>query len=402
MPQTDPSWGWMPYPWVAIPHAKEGPLQGLTFAVKDLFHIKGYPTSAGQPLILTMSGIQSSTAPVVDTCLSAGAEFKGKTITDEFAFSMNGNNAHFGAPVNGAAPDRIAGGSSSGSAAVVSHGLVDFALGSDTGGSVRAPASHCGLIGLRPSHDRISLEGCYPLSPSLDTCGWFASDIQTFQRVGRVLLRPDASASVSSIRLITPSDLWALVAPEVKQAYAPAVQRATDIFGAPIAQPIVIESIDAMVLNLRIVQAFEAWKTNGTLIRQFHPPIGPGVRERLEWASQITEEAYQSACTFRDHFRSAMRDLLADDGFLMLPTMPDIAPLRLTSEAELDRYRMASVQLLCTASLAGLPQISLPLVSRNGAPLGLSLIGPPGRDQALIELSNQLLSRSASVQTISN
>lgn len=397
MPQTDQSLGWMPYPWVAIPHANEGPLQGLTFAVKDLFHIKGYPTSAGQPLILTMSGIQSSTASAVDACLSAGAEFKGKTITDEFAFSMNGNNAHFGAPVNGAAPERIAGGSSSGSAAVVSHGLVDFALGSDTGGSVRAPASHCGLIGLRPTHGRIRLDGCYPLSPSLDTCGWFARDVETFQRVGRVLLGEDASPFVSSVRLIVPSDLWSLLASEVEQEYAPAVQRAAEIFGVPIAQPIVMESIDAMVLNLRMIQAFEAWKTNGELIRQFHPPIGPGVRERLEWASQITTEAYQSACTFRDHFRRAMRDLLADDGFLMLPTMPDVAPLRATNEIDLDRYRTASVQLLCTASLAGLPQISLPLASRSGAPLGLSLIGPPGRDQALIELSKRLLSRSSLV-----
>ncbi len=391
MSQTDQSLGWMPYPWVAIPYANEGPLQGLTFAVKDLFHIKGYPTSAGQPLILTMSGLQSSTAFAVDACLSAGAEFKGKTITDEFAFSMNGNNAHFGAPVNGAAPDRITGGSSSGSAAVVSHDLVDFALGSDTGGSVRAPASHCGLIGLRPTHGRISLDGCYPLSPSLDTCGWFAKDIEIFQRVGRVLLGEDAGPSVSSVRLILPSDLWSLLASEVAKAYAPAVQHAAEIFGAPIARPIVMESIDAMVLNLRIIQAFEAWKTNGELIRQFHPPIGPGVRERLEWASQISEEAYQSACTFRDHFRRAMRDLLADDGFLMLPTMPDVAPLRATNEIDLDRYRMASVQLLCTASLAGLPQISLPLASRLGVPLGLSLVGPPGHDQALIELSKKLL-----------
>jgi amidase len=153
-----------------------------------------------------------------------------------------------------------------------------------------------------------------------------------------------------------------------------------------------MESIDAMVLNLRIVQAFEAWKTNGQLIQQYRPPIGPGVRERLEWASRITEEEYQSACSFRDRFRVSMRDLLADDSILVLPTMPDIAPLRATNEGDLDRYRMASVQLLCTASLAGLPQISLPLASRLGAPLGLSLIGPAGQDQALIELAKKMLS----------
>ncbi len=384
----------MPYPWVPLPHADAGPLSGLTFAVKDLFHIKGYPTSVGQPLILAMSGIQSSTAPAVQACLDAGAAFRGKTVTDEFAFSMNGNNAHFGAPVNGAAPERITGGSSSGSAAVVSHKVVDFALGTDTGGSVRAPASHCGLVGLRPTHDRVSLQDCYPLSPSLDTCGWFARDIQTFQRVGAVLLGPDDMPASERVRLFAPPDLWSLLSPEVRQAYEPAIRVVSDVLGAPIAQSISLESIDAMVLNLRIVQAAEAWQTNGAFIQQFHPPIGPGVRERLEWASQITVEMARSASDFRDRFRASLRDLLAGDGVLMLPTMPDIAPLRATSETDLDRYRTASVQLLCTASLAGLPQISLPLVMRQGAPLGLSLIGPAGQDRALIDLAERVMQAS--------
>jgi hypothetical protein len=132
-----------------------------------------------------MSGIKTRTASTVQKLLDAGARFVGKTVTDELAFSMNGNNAHFGAPINGAAKDRITGGSSSGSASAVSSGLCDFAIGTDTGGSVRAPANHCGLYGLRPTHGRISLEGALDLAPSLDSCGWFARDIGTFARVGR-------------------------------------------------------------------------------------------------------------------------------------------------------------------------------------------------------------------------
>jgi amidase len=388
----------MPYPWVPVPQAASGPLHGLTFAVKDLFHIKGYPTSAGQPMMLATSGIQTSTAPAVQACLDAGATFRGKTITDEFAFSMNGNNAHFGAPVNGADPARISGGSSSGSAAVVSHRLVDFALGTDTGGSVRAPSSHCGLIGLRPTHDRVSLQGCYPLSPSLDTCGWFARDLQTFSRVGSVLLGPDARPATRSVRLLFPADLWALLAPEVREAHGPALTLLSDLFGSPVSVSITHESIDAMVLNLRIVQAFEAWQTNGAFIEQYCPPIGPGVRERLEWASQITLEMFASASDSRDRVKDAMRTLLADDGLLVLPTMPDIAPLRTTSEADLDRYRTASVQLLCAASLAGLPQISLPLSQREGAPLGLSLIGPAGQDRALIDLAARVMQAAESAR----
>jgi amidase len=398
MLKTDPSRGWMPYPWVPVPQAASGPLHGLTFAVKDLFHIKGYPTSAGQPMMLATSGIQTSTAPAVQACLDAGATFRGKTITDEFAFSMNGNNAHFGAPVNGADPARISGGSSSGSAAVVSHRLVDFALGTDTGGSVRAPSSHCGLIGLRPTHDRVSLQGCYPLSPSLDTGGWFARDLQTFSRVGSVLLGPDARPATRSVRLLFPADLWALLAPEVREAHGPALTLLSDLFGSPVSVSIAHESIDAMVLNLRIVQAFEAWQTNGAFIEQYCPPIGPGVRERLEWASQITLEMFASASGFRDRVKDAMRTLLADDGLLVLPTMPDIAPLRTTSEADLDRYRTASVQLLCAASLAGLPQISLPLSQREGAPLGLSLIGPAGQDRALIDLAARVMQAAESAR----
>ena len=150
----------LPYPPAPVPHATAPlPLSGKRFAVKDIFDVAGYPTGCGNPHALAASGIKAATAPAVQAWLDAGAVFAGKVVTDELAFSMNGKNAHFGAPRNGAAPDRIAGGSSSGSASAVSNGLADLALGSDTGGSVRAPASHCGLIGMRPTHGRIGLEG---------------------------------------------------------------------------------------------------------------------------------------------------------------------------------------------------------------------------------------------------
>src|SRR5918998_1321207 len=129
---ADPARAFVPYPPVEVAHAPSGPLSGLTFAAKDLFDVAGYPTGGGSPHVLAMSGIKTRTAPVVQQLLDAGARFVGKTVTDELAFSMNGNNAHFGAPINGAAPERITGGSSSGSASAVSSRLCDFALGSDT------------------------------------------------------------------------------------------------------------------------------------------------------------------------------------------------------------------------------------------------------------------------------
>src|SRR3712207_6044678 len=120
---ADPARAFLPYPAVQVPHAPAGPLAGLTLAVKDLFDVAGYPTGGGSPHVLAMSGVKARTAPAVQKLLDAGARFVGKTHTDELAFSLNGRNAHFGTPVNGGAPERIPGGSSSGSASAGSHGL---------------------------------------------------------------------------------------------------------------------------------------------------------------------------------------------------------------------------------------------------------------------------------------
>lgn len=228
---SHPSRSFMPYPDVAVPHAPGGPLHGLRFAVKDLFDVAGYPTGGGNPHVLAMSGIKTSTAPAVQCLLGAGAALVGKTHTDELAFSMNGKNAHYGAPVNGAAPDRIAGGSSSGSASAVSNGLCDFALGTDTGGSVRAPASHCGLFGIRPTHGRVSLGGCLPLCDSLDTCGFFAREVRTFARVADVLLVPDEEALPGTPRLLLAQDLFALTTPGARDALLSVVARIEDALG---------------------------------------------------------------------------------------------------------------------------------------------------------------------------
>ena len=159
---------------VPVPNAESGPLAGLSLAVKDIFDVAGYVTGCGNPAKASEGRMASKTAAAVQSLLDAGARFAGKTQTDELAFSLMGQNAHFSQPINPAAPDRVTGGSSSGSAAAVAGRLVDIAVGSDTGGSIRAPASFCGLIGLRTTHGRIPLDGAMPLAPSLDTFGWFA------------------------------------------------------------------------------------------------------------------------------------------------------------------------------------------------------------------------------------
>ncbi len=390
MPLNDTAHAFVPYPDVPVARAPTGPLADLTFAAKDLFDVAGYPTGGGSPIVLALSGIKSRTAPTVQRLLDAGARFVGKTVTDEFAFSMNGNNAHFGAPTNGAAPLRITGGSSSGSASAVSSGLCDFALGTDTGGSVRAPANHCGLFGMRPTHGRVSLEGALDLAPSFDTCGWFARDIGTFARVADVLLGADAAPLPERERLLRADDVWALALPAAAAALQGAARRVEGVLGPAQGMTLALESFDAMYWNFRYLQSREAWLTDGPLIERYAPPLGPGVAERFAWSRNVTDEQVSAARVFRTAFRQHLGQLLGSDGVLMLPTMPDIAPLRSADDAGLEDYRNLAIRLLCAAGLSGLPQLSMPLAQREGAPLGLSLLGPAGSDRSLVALAQRI------------
>ena len=391
----DPAHAFMPYPKAPVPHAASGPLAGLSFGVKDLFHVAGYPTSGGQPLLLALLGVQDRTAPTVQRLLAAGARFAGKTITDELAFSMNGQNAHFGAPLNGAAPDRIAGGSSSGSASAVSHRLCDFALGTDTGGSVRAPASHCGLVGLRPTHGRVSLQDALDLSPSFDTCGWFARDVPTFARVADVLLEADACVLPQKVRLLAPTDLWSVALPAAVDALQPARNRVEDVLGRATPVTMALKDVDTVYWHYRYLQGYEAWQVDGGFIRRFAPPLGPGVAQRFAWCAEVSDQQAADARAFRARYREHLTDLLGDDGVLVLPTMPDIAPLVAEGEQALDDYRQRAIRLLCSAGLTGLPQLSLPLARREGAPLGLSLVGPAGSDRSLVRLAERIAASGA-------
>ncbi|MCR6477934.1 amidase [Variovorax sp. ZS18.2.2] len=390
MPLHDPAHAFVPYPDAPVARASTGPLSDLSFAAKDLFDVAGYPTGGGNPIVLAMSGIKTRTAPTVQKLLDAGARFAGKTVTDELAFSMNGNNAHFGAPVNGGAPLRITGGSSSGSASAVSSKLCDFALGTDTGGSVRAPANHCGLYGLRPTHGRVSLEGALDLAPSFDTCGWFARDVGTFARVADVLLDADAPPLPERVRLLRPDDVWALAVPAATDALRGVADRVQSLLGPAQGTTVALESFDAMYWHFRYLQSREAWLTDGPLIERYAPPLGPGVAERFAWSREVTDAQVATARVFRTAFRAHLGALLGTDGVLLLPTMPDIAPLRSDSEASMEDYRNRAIRLLCIAGLAGFPQLSMPLATRDGAPLGISLLGPAGSDRSLIALAERI------------
>jgi amidase len=393
--KDDPVNAFVDYPPVEVPSAETGPLKGLTFAVKDIFDVAGYPTGGGNPIKRAESPEPTESAPLIARLLGAGARFVGKTQTDELTFSLSGQNKHYPVPVNVRAEGRITGGSSSGSAAAVASGLCDFAVGSDTGGSVRAPAGLCGLFGIRPTHGRVPLERTMPLAPSFDAPGYFADDAGTFAKVAPVFLGDDKT-QFEPRRLARADDAFALMAsPREQTALAPAEEAVRAQLGAH--RPVVVapEGLSDWFEIFRTIQSAEAWRAHGAWIEDRDPDMTPGVRERFEYGSTIGPDRLAEARSRRDAVRQRMDDLLGEDGVLMLPTMPMIAPRQDASAEEMQAFRERSLAILCIAGLSGLPQVSLPLASFDGCPLGLSLIGPRGSDRALVNLAVTIAGRFA-------
>jgi amidase len=388
---SDPVHAFVDYPDVPVPNAEGGPLAGLTFAVKDLFDVAGYPTGCGNPVKRAESGPAKAHAPVVARLLAAGARFVGKTHTAELAFSLDGRNAHYGTPTNPAAPGRVPGGSSSGSAAAVAAGLVDIALGSDTGGSVRGPGSFCGLVGLRPTHGRTDLTGALPLAPSFDTVGWFAGSADIYERVGAVLLGDDAPGPKLE-RMLIAGDAFALLAGEAEQAaLRPAVARVAPYLRPAKAVTVAPDGLAAWQQIYRVLQGFEAWAIHGPWITSRDAKLGPQTATRFAVSSRVTAAEAEAARLRRATNRDIVRTLVGDDGVLVLPTMPTIAPKVDAPEDEFEAFRARAISMLCISGISGLPQVSLPLARVAGCPLGLSLIGPPGRDRSLLALVREVL-----------
>jgi amidase len=208
--------------------------------------------------------------------------------------------------------------------------------------------------------------------------------------VADVLLAADEKPLPAAVRLLRPADLWALAEPAAAEALQPALARTEAALGAAAPVTVALESFEAMCWHFRHVQAREAWLTDGPLIERFAPPLGPGVAERFAWSRAVTDVQVAAGRAYRSRFREHLGALLGADGVLVMPTMPDIAPLRSESEPALEDYRNRAIRLLCLAGLSGFPQLSMPLATREGAPLGLSLLGPAGTDRSLIALAARI------------
>lgn len=384
---------------VTLPGASDGPLAGLTFAIKDLFDVKGVKTGFGNPRWLETHDPAEAHAPVVQTLLDAGATAVGKTQMDELAYSINGENFHYGTPLNPRARGRIPGGSSSGSVSAVAQGLCDFALGSDTGGSVRVPASYCGVLGIRPTHGRVSMEGSRPLAPSFDTGGWFAKDAATLQAVGSAVLTGPANTTPIT-RWLVGTDAFELADKETGQAIYGALagtdsatfERVVALLGPPqelaVARP--DETLADWFQTFRVLQAAEVWACHGDWVTSAQPVFGPGIKDRFQMASQITPEQVAAAAVKRAALIEHLDALLADGAVLMVPSTPGPGPVLDMDPAALDEFRGRALSLTAIAGLGKLPQVNLPVAEVDGAPVGLGLIGARGSDEALLELACKL------------
>jgi amidase len=382
---ADQSGAFAPGGMFAVRGAETGLLERLRVGVKDLFDIAGHLTGAGNPDWRATHGPAVCHAPAVQMLLAAGADVVGKTLTDELAYSLNGENHHYGTPRNPVSPERIPGGSSAGSAVAVASDLCDIGLGTDTAGSVRLPAAFCGVWGFRPTHAAISVHGVVPLAPSYDTVGWMTSTVELLARAGDVLL-PAAPIQQSplpqSLRL--PDDVWSMADPTVCTALQPAVAALAAHFAHIARGPLTHHGLEPWQKVFRITQGREVWQTHGDWITKHAPRFGPGMRERFQWASTIDADTAGQAAAQRQCIKSALDEILAG-ALLCIPTVAHTAPLKGAAASEENRTR--ALCLLCVASLAGLPQVTMPVARVDGCAVGLSLVGPRHADRALLALA---------------
>ncbi len=310
--------------------------------------------------------------------IAAGAEITGLTHLDELAFGLGGENIHYGTPRNPSAHGRIPGGSSSGCAVAVASGEVDIGLGTDTAGSIRVPASYCGLFGLRTSHGRVSLDGATGLAPSFDTAGFLTRDLAMMRRVASLFLSPAPSVE----RVLVSAEVVAGAEAATRTAFSQATQ------GWPVIPAVGARRLAEWFSAFRTVQAAEAWALHGEWITAHPDALGADVRARFERGREVTTDEEATGRQILAAARAQLRALVPAGSALAVPTTSGRPPR--CGDPEIETTRAATLRLTFLASVAGLPALSLPLPPVHGYPLGLCLIGAPDSDLALLELAAAL------------
>ncbi|MDH4285547.1 MAG: amidase [Gallionellaceae bacterium] len=380
---TDSCNAFVPGEIITVSPNKNGRLSSLTFAVKEVYDVKGFVTGAGNPTWKSSHPVAQKTAPAVEILLNEGATMIGKTVSDEMAFSLDGENFHYGTPLNSKCPARIPGGSSSGSAAAVAGGMVDFALGTDTAGSMRIPASYCGVYSIRATYGAIPLAGVHPMAVSFDAAGWFARTPEMLARVGSVMLGIEIPAFNAS-KLIIARDLFNTADPVLAEKYD-AFTRSLSRLNIEIAETELGKpDFATWIETLRTIQWWELNQAHGEWIFQHLDTFGAEIRGRLEKISSVTRSEMEEKRHIREQLVRQVESMLPPDAIMVFPTAPDIAPLKGRSIEEASAGRLNAMRHTCVAALAGLPQVSLPLLEKDGCPLGISLMAARGQDGQLL------------------
>ncbi|XP_057960454.1 amidase 1-like isoform X2 [Malania oleifera] len=385
----------------SAPH--ELPLTGLTFAVKDIFDVEGYVTGFGSPEWARTHSAATATAPVVLALLRGGATCVGKTVMDEMAYCMFGENKYYGTPTNPCVPDRVPGGSSSGSAVAVGAKLADFALGTDTGASVRVPASFCGIFGFRPSHGVVSTAGVIPMSESFDTVGWFARDPMILNKVGRVLLQLPALDPVTPSQIIIPEDCFRLLSIPSDRITQVLVKSVENLFGGHIVKHTILgEYLKDKVPSLKNfmsegndseeynVPSLVALSSAMRLLQRVRPDLGPGISERVWAALKTTDDNIDACHSMMAEMRAALTALLGDFGILAIPTVPKPPPKLQMDSTMLECLGVRSLSLLSIAGVSGFCQVNIPLGLYDDLPVAVSLVAKHCSDGFLLNLVETL------------
>ncbi|CAH8355853.1 unnamed protein product [Eruca vesicaria subsp. sativa] len=426
----------LPPPQPSPPKAPH-PLTGLSFAVSDLFDVKSYVSGFGHPDWIRTHEAAISTSPVVSVLVDGGATCVGKTVVDEFSFSISGETKHYDTPTNPAAPSHIPGGACSGAAVAVAANLVDFALGIDTVGGVRVPAGYCGVLGFRSSQGIVSNAGIIPVSSSLDAVGWFARDPNTLRRVGHVILQLPFATQRNPRQIILADDYLQLSKLPVDRIKQVVIKSAEKLFGRQALKHENLDKyIEAKVPSLKefcrekangdsqsptsrllanvmqLLQMHEFLQNHGDWISTVKPSIDPAVYSQLSKTPELTDEEIENLNAVRNQMRVAIGSLLKDDGILVIPTMPSVPPKLGSKEIMSEDYQNRASSLLCIASISGCCQVTVPLGHHEKCPVSVSFIARHGGDRFLLdtvqtmytslqENSSLIVNPKSSINTIS-
>jgi len=368
-----------------------GALTGLSFVFKDLFDVKGFVTGAGNPAWLNSHSAALTTSPLIEQLLNQGAESVGRVQTDELAYSLNGQNCHYGTPINPLAPESIPGGSSSGSAVAVAKKDADFSIGTDTGGSIRVPSSYCGLFGIRPTLGALSLDHCFELSKSFDTAGVMARSLSVLERVFDQLKLDYQSVKFDGEVIL-------------EQAFMPYLDaqrkaRVDTAFKNAKLEYSITDALDNSVWNLddlselfRTIQGYEIIQKHDIWLKKYGSTLDDAIQQRVSWSRTISRSKYQLALEKQQEFSQFVsEELLGDSRVMLLPTTPGAPPVLDMDATCLASYRSELMGLTALAGLCGLPQLHIPMAKLTYGPAGISLLGPANSEATLFALARRLL-----------